>query len=231
MNNAAVGSQITLSAGSGVPAGTYTLLPARYALLPGAFLVTPVSGLPANSLQPDGSTVVPGYLSNAFNGGVSGSTLFSAFDIAPSSVVAGRAEYKTYSANEFLSQQAQAQGAATPRLPVDAGLLAISATATIDLQGTVEGQAGSGGRGSLVEVSGPSSAPVEINATGSGPNAGTFYLNAGQLSSFAAGGLLVGGSSRPTAKARRSPSAPTRSPSMPARCFRRRTSFWSRTTA
>ena len=47
VNNALrVGDQITLGGGAGLRRGTYTLLPARYALLPGAFLVTPRSRNP-----------------------------------------------------------------------------------------------------------------------------------------------------------------------------------------
>src|SRR5690606_21430950 len=40
------GDQIYLSAESGLPAGVYTLLPARYALLEGAFLITPRASAP-----------------------------------------------------------------------------------------------------------------------------------------------------------------------------------------
>ena len=39
---AALGRQIEIGAGAPLPAGTYTLLPARYALQPGAYLVEPV---------------------------------------------------------------------------------------------------------------------------------------------------------------------------------------------
>ena len=40
----AVGTTVTLGAGSGVPAGTDAVLPPHYALLNGGYLVTPVSG-------------------------------------------------------------------------------------------------------------------------------------------------------------------------------------------
>ena len=46
------GDSVYLSGGNGLPAGTYAILPARYALLDGAWLVTPASGyrdLPANT--------------------------------------------------------------------------------------------------------------------------------------------------------------------------------------
>jgi filamentous hemagglutinin family protein len=193
-NGALVGTQVYLNASTGVPAGIYTLLPARYALLPGAYLVTPESGTPTNAVvEPDGSAVVSGYLLNAFGGGAIGSPLYSNFGVASSSVVQKRADYAVYSANAFFPQQAGAQNLATPRLPADAGLLAVSATKGIDLQGAVSGQAFGGGFGSLVEISGPPQVPIDINSTGTGSNPGTFYLNATQLSSFGAEGLLVGG--------------------------------------
>ena len=190
---ASVGSQVYLSGGSQLPAGYYTLLPARYAVLPGAFLITQESGVPAGTAaQTDGSTVVSGYFVNGFSGGAAGSALFSNIDVASSSVVAKRAEYTTYSANSYFTQQAQTQGYATPRLPVDSGILAIEAQSGIDLQGAVSGLSAAG-RGSVVEISGPSQLPIEINNTGTGPNSGVFYLNATQLSDFGAEGLLVGG--------------------------------------
>ena len=54
--NLQAGDTIWLGAGSGVPEGVYTLLPARYALLPGAYLVEAVSGyqdiMPGRVTQP-----------------------------------------------------------------------------------------------------------------------------------------------------------------------------------
>jgi len=41
-----VGTKFILKGNGLVAAGVYTLLPARYALLPGAFLVTPTAGAP-----------------------------------------------------------------------------------------------------------------------------------------------------------------------------------------
>ncbi len=44
VSSLSIGDRIYLGASNGLAAGTYTLLPARYALLPGAFLVTPQEG-------------------------------------------------------------------------------------------------------------------------------------------------------------------------------------------
>src|SRR6185436_6604198 len=64
-----IGEKIYLSGGSGLAAGYYTLLPARYALLPGAFRVTVKHNkgtftdmLPGSSKQlADGSSIQAGY--------------------------------------------------------------------------------------------------------------------------------------------------------------------------
>ena len=102
-----VGDQITLGASSGLRAGTYTLLPARYALLPGAFLVTPRSGIPVGSVElPDGASLVSGYRVNSLDGDRSGVTLMQRFEVAPSEVFRQRAQYEVFSANTFLREAA-----------------------------------------------------------------------------------------------------------------------------
>ncbi len=66
--NLKVGDTITLEASKGLPAGTYTLLPRAYAALKGAFLITPsdIGAIsPINTAE--GTTLVSGYISNAFN--------------------------------------------------------------------------------------------------------------------------------------------------------------------
>src|SRR5262249_32308320 len=64
-----VGARIVIGPNGAVPAGTYTLLPARYALMPGAFLVTPDSGMPVapgvSTRLPDGSVIVGARLADA----------------------------------------------------------------------------------------------------------------------------------------------------------------------
>jgi filamentous hemagglutinin len=81
-----VGDQIYLNGGNGIPAGYYTLLPARYALLPGAFLVTPQSTkviAPGPSVaKPDGSSLVAGYRFNNPAGAGSAVRSWSEFEVA-----------------------------------------------------------------------------------------------------------------------------------------------------
>ncbi len=187
-----VGDTVTLAAGSGLPAGTYTLLPARYALLPGAFLVTPISGTPGTSaVRPDGSTLVSGYLSNQLNPARTASTSISRFEIAPGSTVRARADYRDFSANAFLKQAAIDRNLAIPRLPIDAGYLAFTASTMMSLQGQVNSLSPAAGRGSLIDINSP--IDILINGTGTGDSPSQLTISSSLLNSFNAESLLVGG--------------------------------------
>ncbi len=186
------GDTITLAAGAGLPAGTYTLLPARYALLPGAFLVTPVSGTPGiSATRPDGSTLVSGYLSNQLNPARTGVTSISRFEIAPASAFRARAEYQDYSANVFLRQAAINRNLPIPRLPIDSGYLSFTASTMMSLQGQVSSLAPATGRGSLIDINSP--VDILINGTGTGGSSSQLVIASSLLNSFNAESLLIGG--------------------------------------
>jgi hypothetical protein len=187
-----IGDQITLGGAAGLPAGTYTLLPARYALLPGGFLITPLAGDPIGSRNlVDGSGIANGYRSNALDAGRSGPTVVGRFGVASGSVVRERAEYVDLRGNSFLRQAALERDFAPPRLPVDAGRVAFTATSAMQIGGSVLGSTPSGGRGSLIDVN--SSSDILINATGTGGGPGVLTLRASLLNSLNASSLLVGG--------------------------------------
>ncbi len=186
-----VGDQIYLRASNGLPAGDYTLLPARYALLPGAFLVTRVTNAPTlAAVQPTGATIVSGYQSNGFNP-VSAQPLFSSFEVDPASVVRSRASYTDYSANTFLQQAAINQNSAVPRLPIDSGRLLFDSTRQMSIAGSLAAQAPTGGRGGEVDIS----SPIDIRVLGPNGRTGADALNldAASLSAFGAESLLIGG--------------------------------------
>ena len=153
----AVGSRVYLQASNGLPAGVYTLLPARYALLSGAFLVIPKSGVPpVSSVQlPDGSSAVPGYIFNGMNTAGAGRPVQTLFEVDSQSVVRARAEYDDFFANTFLAQSAIQNNAPVPRLPIDSGHLVFQATQGLSIQSTVTAQPPAGGLGGLVDISSP----------------------------------------------------------------------------
>jgi filamentous hemagglutinin len=197
-----VGDQVYLGAGDSLPAGFYTVLPARYALLPGGYLITPISGATAASsaAQTDGSSVVSGYRFNDLSPLPQGAQpLLTSFDVAlgtalspaastPASVVRAESQYADFYASTFLSQSAQANGAAVPQLPPDGGQLVLTATNTLTLQGMVEAQAASGGNGGLVDISSPSGISI-----GQAAQSGNLVLNPTELDNFGAASLLIGG--------------------------------------
>ncbi len=188
-----VGDRIYLGASTnGLAAGYYTLLPARYALLPGAFLVTPKNGIPIGTLaNPDGSSTVSGYRFNDLNSTATDQTLYGRFEVDSQAVVLNRAQYDTAYGNEFLRNGAISNSAAVPRLPIDAGQLVLEATAAMTLRGTVQAQAPVGGQGGLVDISSP--ADIVIAGSNTSAKSGALVLDASELSNFGAESLLIGG--------------------------------------
>jgi filamentous hemagglutinin family protein len=189
----AVGEQIYLNASNGLSAGLYTLLPARYATLPDAFLITPGSGAaPGLSVsQPGGtSSLVSGYVSSGLN--PTTLPVFSSYQVYSQAEVLNMAPYVSNLANTFFPASAAANNLSTPRLPIDAGQLVLNATGSMSVQGTLLSQAAPGGLGGEVDIA--SAEPIYIV----GPNttnvpAGALELDSSQLTSFGAASLLIGG--------------------------------------
>lgn len=186
----AAGDRVWLDASNGLAAGYYTLLPARYALLPGAFLVTPMGAAKGVSVaKPDGSTLVSGYRGDAFT--QARDSLPSLFEIASGSVVRARAQYDEYLASNTLRKGAVDHDTSVPYLPIDAGQLVLVATRMMEIKGRALMGAPTGGRGGLVDIG--STSNIEVNGTGTGNASGTLYLDATGLSAFGAESLLIGG--------------------------------------
>lgn len=195
-NSLRLGDTITLEASRGVPAGTYVLLPSRYALLPGAYLVTPKGGTGLGTVKTsEGAHIVSGYLNNRFNGSAADPATVTRFEIASSKVVNNRVTYQTLTANEFLAAAADENGAGTrQRLPGDAGHASIHGTSALRLAGKMRTK--SPGLGATVDVS--SLADITIS-NGSNPATGAVVLDSAVLNSWKAASLLVGGLRRTAA--------------------------------
>lgn len=189
--NLKIGDQITLAASKGLPAGTYTLLPARYALLPGAWLITPKSGNAGNTVRnPEGSWIVSGYRSNNLAGPLRGSTVIGRYEVASSDVVRARSQYQDLLAGKVLGEAALSRGFSVPRLPGDAGYISFSSNTAMRLRGGVLSTSGDG-RGSVIDIN--SASDILINRSGSGGEKGELVLSDGLLNSFNAESLLIGG--------------------------------------
>lgn len=192
-SNLQAGDSVYLSGIDGLEAGIYTLLPARYALLPGAWLVTAVDGhrdLPNGQsiAQPNGSTLVSGYRTVA--GTDIRDSRTSGFALRRGSDLKQFARYDTATANAFFPDAAQRNDTATPRLPGDAGTLAIAPRNSLRLEGSLRASAVHGARGSAVDI-----AADLLAVTGGGAAglpAGFVQIDAAQLSAFGAESLLLG---------------------------------------
>lgn len=187
-----VGDRIFVGPSATLASGVYTLLPAEYALLPGAVMVTPQSGMAIGTFElPTGSSLVSGYTFNDLNGSRTVPAIASRFQLSSSTVIAAQARYDTFEANLFLKDSARRLNIATPALPEDSGYLLFQATQAMSLQGTVLARPIGEGRGANVDID--SALNFVINGDGSGSGSGTIFLSAPVLSSFGADSLLIGG--------------------------------------
>ncbi|MFZ4484061.1 MAG: filamentous hemagglutinin family protein [Chthoniobacterales bacterium] len=190
-----VGDQIYLGASSGLAAGRYTLLPARYALLPGAVFIAPKSTSLNGSIDTTaGTSIVSGYQFN----GLSPSTpaLVEKFQVVPGNVVNARAQYDLTFASDFLKQSAIDLGLPVPRLPQDAGRAVVSGLNSLRFDGTIAGRGASGGYGAEIDFS--TLAEIRLVAAGGSAAVGVTALDTAKLSSYGAGSILIGGLRRTT---------------------------------
>ena len=188
------GGSVYLSGGKGIQAGYYTLLPASYALLPGAYRVSAVSGY--TDIQPgqgavtltDGSQIMAGKF--AVVGTSIQDARWSGFAVASGAIVRTQSEFHDSTANAFFAAQAATNGSVAPRSPIDAGQLVVNATGTLFLDGSFDTQHASGGKGAWIDLNGPGFDIVNTAGTGA---AGLVELTTSELNNLNAESLLIGG--------------------------------------
>ncbi len=192
------GDRVFLAGGPGLKAGSYTLLPARYASLPGGMLVTPRPGMPLGTIPlAGGSRLVSGYRFNDLNQTRQVPTLASRFEVVPAKVFNQRAEYRQYFADQFLRESAGRLNTPVQRLPGDSAYLLFQATQSMHLNGSVLSPSLSKGRGSSIDIAGPLDFVISGGSTAGGP--GVVALGASVLNGFGAGSLVIGGKRTRTA--------------------------------
>nr|WP_246781458.1 filamentous hemagglutinin N-terminal domain-containing protein [Rhodoblastus sphagnicola] len=202
-----VGASVTLPGGNGIAAGAYTLLPASYATLPGAYRVVVTKTDTGNSrsfstMMADGSILMTGTLGNAVTGARSSQTAL--LQIQSNAVWNKYSEIDIAHANSYFAVLAAKTGAVTPYLPIDGGVLQVNATTALTLAGSFNFAPASGGRGGEADIGGSNLlvlasdlAPPTADAA-----AGYIVLDADQLSHLGATTLLLGGASTLGAKGR-----------------------------
>ncbi|MEI6493180.1 MAG: hypothetical protein WCO94_11580, partial [Verrucomicrobiota bacterium] len=187
-----VGDKIHLSGSKSLAAGAYTLLPARYGVMPGAILVTPKAGSTRTTVETtEGASIVSGYSFNSLNTKNTGSPLATKFEVVSGKTLSNRAEYEALSANSFLAARASDLHQTVQLLPKDSGYVLFQSTASMNLSGLVRSKSVSGGRGAFIDIN----TPLDIVITGAdaAPSSGTVSLNAARLTSWDAESLLIGG--------------------------------------
>ncbi|HEV6965107.1 filamentous hemagglutinin N-terminal domain-containing protein, partial [Roseateles sp.] len=193
----ALGRQIHFGSGLALPDGTvlsgsYTLLPARFALLPGALLVRPASGtalaLGRAIARDDGSLLVGARLGQA--GTTVLDALTSNWQVLTPAQARRYSEIRLAGADAFFSALAVRNDQPTPALNRDAGALVVSARQA-DIRGTLRfttGKASSGeaGRGGSAYFG------AEDIHVGTGGSSGGLQLDARQLSGLGVDSLVLG---------------------------------------
>lgn len=189
-----MGRTITFGEGAPLPAGTYAVLPARYALMPGAYLVTPAgAGRVASGYvqgRPDGSGLVGATLGDI---GTASAGVSTGFVVRSSEQARQFSEVRSTNVDAYLAVAADKAGTTLPRLAQDAGSLDIAAR-QLALAGSnrftlptaqLEGHAARGGGVAI------SAERIEVNET-VGSDTGTLYLTPQQLNALGANSLTLG---------------------------------------
>ena len=152
------GRAITIdSAAGGIPAGKYILMPAHYALLPGAYRVVENVGVAAPTVGTaqtllDGSVVVGGVFSTAGTG-LSESTRRS-FTIQSKEVFGKYSLLSTTSGTTAVVAAANAAGITAPRNPLDAARVVIAPLRSLEVAGAFDTTPATGGRGAQFDILG-----------------------------------------------------------------------------
>ena len=200
-NNSALkaGDSIYLSGGNGLAAGQYMLLPAHYALLPGAYSVKLVAGTQnfgsqQNMLNADGSMLVSGYRMGY--GGLVADAGSHGFLVASGNIARTQSEFTYTLASNFYKSAYSNAELAGYRLTDDAGLLAIKAVndfvfdGEMMLSGKKDKLGQLVGRNAEVDIS---SSQIAISGDQTLGAAGYLTLSSIKLNSLGAESLLIGG--------------------------------------
>ncbi|MDQ8727917.1 filamentous haemagglutinin family protein [Bradyrhizobium sp. LHD-71] len=190
----APGDSVYLSGVPGLAEGYYTLMPAAYALMPGAFRVSMVDSANDQAAgligkRADGSYLVAGWQGSSLDGSRDSRT--STFLVMPGSVARRYSEFKEVLGKDFFPALAEINDHVVPPLAADAGQLVLNAINALNLNGRFNLEAGDGGRGGLVDIA---STSIAVVARGQGPVAGyALTVDGSALSAMGAQSILLGG--------------------------------------
>lgn len=190
--NFAAGETVVLNGGNGLPSGEFAKLPAHYALLPGAFLVTAVEGTLDHGQTTrtiDGRPIISGYSSIA--GLNKGGARTSGFMIENGAQVRKQSQYVSYTGDEFFINKANKNETRIPILARDGGLVSIQAQTRLIMEGLFN-VAAPDGIGARMDIAANNIRITdELSAT---TEAGVLEILASNLNGLNVASLLLGGS-------------------------------------
>ncbi|OYY98142.1 MAG: hypothetical protein B7Y32_06595, partial [Methylophilales bacterium 16-45-7] len=192
-----IGQSVYLTGVPGLASGTYTLLPARYALVPGAFVVQ-MQSTPAvigNVIkQQDGSTLTTGYLADMTTGArdANWSTFRvldgAVFRPAEGAVSKAPSQYILTSADTFFNNPLKTEGLVVST-PSDVAKLSLSAN-QLALNASVIANTVANGTGLEVDIS---SNNIRVVNSQDNSNDGSLQLTVASLNALNAESVLLGG--------------------------------------
>ena len=192
-----VGQSVYLTGVPGLASGTYTLLPARYALVPGAYVVQ-MQSTPAIAgtvtKQQDGSTLTTGYLADMTTGARDANwSTFRVLDGAvfrPAEGATSKApsQYILTSANTFFNNPLKTEGLVVST-PSDVAKLSLSANQLV-LNANVIANTVADGTGLEVDIS---SNKIRVVNSQDDSNDGSLQLTVASLNALNAESVLLGG--------------------------------------
>jgi filamentous hemagglutinin len=175
-----------LASANGLAAGTYTLLPARYALLPGAFLISLSPG--DNSLAAgqtranvDGSARVSVRSAQALGGASTATGKAFVAELLSSEQVRKRAEYLISKTADVFDDG---------RSTADAGRLSLQVGRALTLDGVLDTSRAAGARGAQVDVTAQA---LALLGQGAAARTGEVGVSVASLNALDAESLLLGG--------------------------------------
>lgn len=189
------GDQVTITTANDVlGAGTYTLLDARYAILPGAVLVSAGSlnlhgRMPAALKNDDGSVVVSGH------GTATGTTQNGGNDprqtlvLEPEKAFRPKSDITVVSGNEFQNARARKEGITLTR-PGDAGRVSLSSETAFDWQARFNFAGKDGLKAGEFDLAMPD---IEVRRTRSATATAAGVVSLDQLNALGADSVLLGG--------------------------------------
>ncbi|OYU91198.1 MAG: hypothetical protein CFE29_06780 [Bradyrhizobiaceae bacterium PARB1] len=198
-----IGRQITLDGTvPGLPAGTYTLLPANYALQPGAFRIEVAAkadprGAVGSAALANGSYLASGQL--GFASGQVRDSLARQVIVTPGKAVRTLSQYNEMSYSQYVVADAARLGVPRAMLPADGKSLTLSirtgaGTDALRFDGDIDFSAASGGFAGSASLYSSFGTEFEILPTGAAATAGFagVSLYADDLNALAASRLVIG---------------------------------------